>query len=123
MSVPATSQGVIVSLAKIEPDRLVRRCRADGLARLAQAVGVARTGAKPVVAARIVARAQLLERALTLGDDPARLARVFKAESLRLLVEGLGGFTGVPKYGLAAQVIGRRDAILRSIGADLADGS
>ena len=69
-----------------------------------------------------MARAQLLDRLLYLGDDPA-VARTFRAESLRLLVAELGGFLGVRKYGLAAQVIGRRDTLLRSIQHDLANGT
>jgi hypothetical protein len=49
------------------------------------------------VAARIVARGRLLDRPLYLGDDPAAVARTFRAESLRLLVAELGGFVGVRK--------------------------
>ncbi len=90
---------------------------------MASALGVAKTGPKPAVAARIVARAQLLDRLMYLGDDPAAVARTFRAESLRLLVAELGGFLGVPKYGLAAQVIGRRDTLLRSIQHDLTNGT
>lgn len=71
----------------------------------------------------IVARAHLLDRLLYLGDDPARIARTFKAESLRLLTVELGGFLGVPKYGLAAQLIGRRDTLLRSMQHDLTNGT
>ena len=57
----------------------------------------ARTGPKPAVAARIVERSRLLDRPLYLGDDPAAVARTFRAESLRLLVAELGGFVGVRK--------------------------
>ncbi len=121
--VPTDSRAVVKALAALDPDQLVGRCRADGLARLAAAVGVAKTGPKAAVAERIVARAQLLDRLLYLGDDPARIARTFKAESLRLLTVELGGFLGVPKYGLAAQLIGRRDTLLRSMQHDLTNGT
>ncbi len=123
MPVPTESREVVKALAALEPSQLVARCRADGLARLASALGVAKTGPKPAVASRIVARAQLLDRLLYLGDEPAAIARTFRTESLRLLVAGLGGFLGVPKYGLAAQVIGRRDTLLRSIQHDLTNGT
>lgn len=121
--VPTDSRAVVKALAALDPAQLVERCRADGLARLAAAVGVAKSGPKAAVAARIVARAQLLDRLLYLGDDPARIARTFKAESLRLLTAELGGFLGVPKYGLAAQLIGRRDTLLRSMQHDLTNGT
>jgi len=121
--VPTESRDVVKALATLEPSQLVARCRADGLARLASALSVARTGPKSTVAARIVARAQLLDRLSYLGDEPAAIARTFRAESLRLLVAELGGFLGVQKYGLAAQVIGRRDTLLRSIQHDLTDGT
>ena len=121
--VPTDSRAVVKALAALDPDQLVGRCRADGLARLAAAVGVAETGSIEEVAARIVARAQLLDRLLYLGDDPARIARTFKAVSLRLLTAELGGFLSVPKYGLAAKLIGRRDALLRSMQHDLTNGT
>ena len=70
-----------------------------------------------------MARGRLLDRPLYLGDDPAAVARTFRAESLRLLVAELGGFVGVRKYGLAAQVLGRRNTLLRSIQHDLANGT
>ncbi len=44
-----------------------------------------------------MARGRLLDRSLNLGDDPAAVARTFRAESLRLLVAELGGFVGVRK--------------------------
>jgi hypothetical protein len=84
---------------------------------------VGTTGPKAAVAERIVARAQLLDRLLYLGDDPARIARTFKAESLRLLTGELRGFLGVPRSGLAAQLIGRRDTLLRSMQHDLKNGT
>ena len=84
---------------------------------------MATTGPKTAVIARIVARAQLLNRLVYLGDDPAAIDRTFRAESLRLLVAELGGFLGVRKYGLPAQVIGRRDTLLRSIRHDLTNGT
>ena len=121
--VPTDSRAVVKALAALDPDQLVGRCRADGLARLAAAVGVAKTGPKAAVGARIVTRAQLLDRLLYLGDDPTRIVRTFKAESLRLLTAELGGFLGVPKYGLAAQLIGRRDTLLRSMQHDLTNGT
>ncbi|MDQ1536826.1 MAG: hypothetical protein QOE58_1219 [Actinomycetota bacterium] len=61
--VPTESREVIRSLAALEPECLARRCRADGLGRLASALSVAKTGPKAVVAARVVTRAQLLEAA------------------------------------------------------------
>ena len=69
-----------------------------------------------------MARGRLLDRPMYLGDDPA-VSRTFRAESLRLLVAELGGFVGVRKYGLAAQVLGRRNTLLRSIQHDLANGT
>jgi hypothetical protein len=63
--VPTDSRAVVKALAALDPDQLVGRCRADGLA-----VGVAKTGPKAAVTERIVARAQLLDRLLYLGDDP-----------------------------------------------------
>jgi hypothetical protein len=121
--VPTESRHVIKALAALDPGTLSTRCRADGLARLAQAVGVAKSGPKAAVAARIVARAQLLDRLLYVGDDPVAVARTFRSESLRLLASELGLFLGVPKYGLAAQLIGRRDVLLRSIQHDLTNGT
>ena len=44
------------------------------------------------MATRIVERAHLLDRLLYLGNDPAAVARTFRAESLRLLVAEPGGF-------------------------------
>ena len=89
-----------VALAAVDPDQLLACCRADGLGRLASVLGVAKTGSKPAVAARIVARGRLLDRPLYLGgDEPAAVARTFRTESLRLLVAELGGFVGVRKYG------------------------
>jgi hypothetical protein len=117
------SRQVIKALAAVDPSALVTRCRADALARLAGALGVAKSGPKAAVASRIVARAQLLDRLLYVGDDPAAMARTFRAESLRQLASQLGLFLGVPKYGLAAQVIDRRDALLRSIQHDLTNGT
>jgi hypothetical protein len=35
----------------------------------------------------------------------------------------LDGFLGVPKYGLAAQLVGRRDTLLRSMQHDLTNGT
>ncbi len=81
------------ALTALEPSQLVARSRADGLARLASALGVAKTGLKRAVAARIAARTQVLDRLLYLGNDPAAIARTFRAASLRLLVAELGGFS------------------------------
>ena len=76
--VPTDSRAVVKALAALDPDQLVGRWRADGLARLAAAMCVAKTGPKAAVAARIVARAQLLDRLLYRGDDPTRIARTFR---------------------------------------------
>ena len=74
------SRDVIKALAAVEPDQLVARCWSDGLARLAAALRVAKTGPKPAVGARIVARAQRPDRL----PPRRRPARTFRAESMRL---------------------------------------
>lgn len=106
MPIPTESRQVVRAPPPLEPSGLARRCRADALRRLAVALGVPKAGPKAALAARIVARAQLLERLLFLGDDPVALARTFRAESLRRLGSDLGVFLGVPKYGLAVQLLG-----------------
>jgi hypothetical protein len=82
--VPTDSHEVVKALAVVDPCALVMRCRGDGLARLPGALGVANSGPNAAVALRILARAQLLDRLLYVGDDPGAMARTFRAQSLRL---------------------------------------
>lgn len=114
-------EAAVAALARLHPQVLARRLTADKLAVLARALRVRSTGTKARVAAGVVARADLLERMLRLGDDPVILARTFKKASLVLYVKALGGFTGLNKYGLAATLIGRRDATITNFAAAFHD--
>jgi hypothetical protein len=57
--------------------------------------------------------------AMALGDDAMVLSRRFTVAGLRRVGAGLGVWIGANPYGLAAQVIGRRDQPLRRLGEAL----
>ena len=61
-------------------------------------------------------------RAMALGDDAMVLSRRFTVAGLRSVGAGLGVWMGANRYGLAAQVIGRRDQLLRRLGEALDAG-
>jgi len=115
------TQHVLNQLAHLDPDTLAQRLDRPGLAQLAQALGVPRTGPKTDVAGRITARASLALRTAELGTDPHRVAATLRRATLVDLVRGWGGWTGANKYGLAAQAIARNEQLRRSLTTDLAE--
>ena len=107
--------------------RLVRRLAAipasrwsamtvSRLAVVADALQTRRGGRKDAVVAGIVARLDALDRAMALGDDALVLSRRFTAAGLQSVGAGLGVWMGANRYGLAAQVIGRRDRAAAPLG-------
>lgn len=114
-----SAEELVATVAATSPEHYCERLTAEKLAVLARAFKVRSTGRKADVAALVVARAELLDRLRIIGDDPAQVARTFKAESLKTYARELGCFTGLNKYGLAATVIGRRTQIYRALAADL----
>jgi hypothetical protein len=113
--------------------RLVRRLAAipasrwsamtvSRLAVVADALQTRRGGRKDAVVAGIVARLDALDRAIALGDDAMVLCRRFTVAGLRSVGAGLRVWMGANRYGPAAQVIGRRDQLLRRLGKALDAG-
>lgn len=113
------AHNALTKLAHLTPDELAHRLDRTQLTRLAGAVQVPRSGPKPALARRIIDRAQLYTRSTELGTDPTQLARTHRRDTLVDLARQWGAWRHGNKYALAAQVLGRRDQLLRSITADL----
>jgi hypothetical protein len=112
------AEGRLVRLAAIPASRW-SAMTVSRLAVVADALQTRRGGRKDAVVAGIVARLDALDRATALGDDAMVLSRRFTVSGLQSVGAGLGVWIGANRYGLAAQVIGRRDQRLRRLGEAL----
>ena len=99
MSWRDSAADAVAAVAALHPVALARRLTVDRLAGLARALRVRSTGRKAIVAAGIVARADLLDRMSTLGIDPHKVARTFKRESLRSMPRGSAVSPGAASTG------------------------
>lgn len=113
-----TSRSTIGRLAARTPARW-ERMTGEQLRSVADWLGTPKTGPKAMRAARIADRLDALHRALYLGDDPSALARTMTVAGLLTLARPMGCWTGANRYGLAAQIIGTRDQLVRRLQAEI----
>lgn len=113
-----TSRATIGRLAARSAVRW-ERMSGEHLRSVADWLGTPKTGAKAMRAARIADRLDALHRSLYLGDDAVALARTMTVAGLLTLARPLGCWTGANRYGLAAQVLGTRDQLLRRLQAEI----